>query len=387
MRNAAGIGIWWRRAALALVALFCAVGPLAAADLYRIQGVPVDASAESGVAARELAIAQGQREGLTRLMQRLTSPADHGRIPDTSAVPIERYVNSFEIAEEKVGPNQYLGVINVSYIASQVQGLLGSAGVPYVTRRSDPILVVPVKVAGGVADAWSEVSPWRDAWFAAAENAILAVVVLPLGDLADIAGAPVSALQAGDPAVLEALGVRYGATTVIVATATAADPSLVGPVRIELRRGDDWAQPIFTTTVDVAAATDPAAASDPAAALEPAVAQAILAIEDDWKLRTAAKAAKVSTVAATVPLADLAGWVHIRRDLTALPEVRWVTVDSFTQSRARVTIGHLGDIERLSGAVGRIGLSLAEETEGWLLRPADMLAVPPDPLPDASVTP
>jgi hypothetical protein len=79
--------------------------------------------------------------------------------------------------------------------------------------------------------------------------------------------------------------------------------------------------------------------------------------------------------------------VHIRRDLTALPEVRWVTVDSFTQSRARVTIGHLGDIERLSGAVGRIGLSLAEETEGWLLRPADMLAVPPDPLPDASVTP
>jgi hypothetical protein len=385
MRNAAGIGIWWRRVALALVALLCAVGPLAAADLYRIQGVPVDASAESGVAARELAIAQGQREGLTRLMQRLTSPADHGRLPDTSAVPIERFVNSFEIAEEKVGPNQYLGVINVSYIASQVQGLLGSAGVPYVTRRSDPILVVPVTVAGGVADAWSEVSPWRDAWFAAAEDAILAVVVLPLGDLADIAGAPVSALQAGDPAVLEALGVRYGATTVIVATATAADPSLVPPVRIELRRGDDWGQPIFTTTVEADAAPDPA--TNPTAALEPAVAQAILAIEDDWKLRTAAQAARVTTVAATVPLADLAGWVHIRRDLTALPEVRWVTVDSFTQSRARVTIGHLGDIERLSGAVGRIGLSLAEETEGWLLRPADMLAVPLDPLPDASVTP
>ena len=130
-----------------------------AADLYRIQGVPVDASAESGVAARELAIANGQREGLTRLMRRLTSPAAHDRLPDVSTVPIERYVNSFEIAEEKVGPNQYLGVINVSYIAAQVQGLLGSAGIPYVTRRSDPILVVPVTVAGGVAEALGRDEP------------------------------------------------------------------------------------------------------------------------------------------------------------------------------------------------------------------------------------
>ena len=159
-----------------------------AADLYRIQGVPVDASAESGVAARELAIANGQREGLTRLMRRLTSPAAHDRLPDVSTVPIERYVNSFEIAEEKVGPNQYLGVINVSYIAAQVQGLLGSAGIPYVTRRSDPILVVPVTVAGGVAEAWAETSPWRNAWFAAIEDATIVVVALPLGDLADIAG-------------------------------------------------------------------------------------------------------------------------------------------------------------------------------------------------------
>ena len=52
-----------------------------------------------------------------------------------------------------------------------------------------------------------------------------------------------------------------------------------------------------------------------------------------------------------------------------------------------VTIGHLGDLERLTAAVGRVGLALAEETDGWLLRPADVLAVPPVPSPDAAVTP
>ena len=33
-----------------------------AADMYRIQAMPVDPTAESGVAARELAIATGERE-------------------------------------------------------------------------------------------------------------------------------------------------------------------------------------------------------------------------------------------------------------------------------------------------------------------------------------
>ena len=54
---------------------------------------------------------------------------------------------------------------------------------------------------------------------------------------------------------------------------------------------------------------------------------------------------------------------------------------SFTQSRAQITIGHLGDLERLMTAVGEVGLSLTEETDGWQLRPADGLAVFPAPFP------
>ena len=381
MRNAAGIGIWWRRVALALVALFGAVGPLAAADLYRIQGVPVDASAESGVAARELAIAQGQREGLTRLMQRLTSPADHGRIPDTSAVPIERYVNSFEIAEERVGPNQYLGVINVSYVADATRGLLSSAGIPFVTRRSDPILVVPLSMVAGQPAAWDETSPWRAAWLENVDTATVINLALPLGDLADMAAASPAGLAAGDATMLETLATRYGALTSIVAIASASDASLAGAVAIELRRSDDWAVPIFRREVEIPAG------SDPVAALKPVVAEAIVAVEDDWKQRTAEQAAAVSTIAATVPLAGLAGWVQIKRELTALPEVRWVAVGSFTQTQARVTIGHLGDLERLKAAVGRAGLELIEETDGWQLRPAGALGEPSVFTPDTAVTP
>ena len=139
------------------------------------------------------------------------------------------------------------------------------------------------------------------------------VLALPLGDLADIAAAPPGALLAGDPAVLDALGTRYGPLTVIVAIARAADSTLSGPVKIELRRADDWANPSFRRTVEVEPDADPAVALEACGS-----ADAVLAIEDDWKRRTAAEAGRsVTTLSATVPLADLASWVQIRRDLTA----------------------------------------------------------------------
>ena len=381
MRNEAYLGPCWRRLLpLALLLLGLAV-PVRSAEIYRIDGLAVDATAESGVAARNLAIANGQREGLTQLMRRLTSPTAHGQLPDVATIPIERYVNSFEIAQEKVGPNRYVGVINVSYVASQVQALLSRAGIPYVTRRSDPILVVPVTDIAGTVAAWEETSPWRTAWEKGIEHARIVVLTLPLADLADIAAAPPAALLAGDRAALDALGARYGTTTVIVALARAADPNLGGRVEVDLRRADDWAVPVFQTTVE----TEPGA--DPAVALDGAVEQAVPAIEDDWKRRTAAEASQVTTLSASVPLADLAGWVQIKHDLDGLPEVRWIRVDSFTQTRAQITIGYLGDTERLVTSVAQVGLSLAEETDGWRLRPADGLAVFPESLPATSVTP
>ncbi|MGE3740052.1 MAG: DUF2066 domain-containing protein [Geminicoccaceae bacterium] len=375
----------WRgvgRAALACALLLLLwTLPLAhAADTYRIDGIPVDATGESGVAARAAAIAAGQREGLVRLMRRLTSPSDHGRLPDVAALPIESYVNSFEIAEERVGPTQYLGVINVSYVADAVRGLLSSAGIPFVTRRSDPILVVPLSVVAGQPVAWDEISPWRAAWLESFDAATVVTLALPLGDLADMAAATPAGLGTGDPAMLETLATRYGALSAIVAIASAPDPSFTGTVDVELRRSDDWPAPIFRRSVEVAEGTDPVAA------LKPVVAEAIVAIEDDWKQRTAEQAAAVSTLDATVPLAGLASWVQIKRELTALPEVRSVAVGSFTQSRARVTIGHLGDLERLKAAVGRVGLALVEEVDGWQLRPADVLGEPSVFPPDMDVT-
>jgi hypothetical protein len=370
MRNAATARVRaWRSAALLGLSLLWlgAALPARAADIYRILGIPVDATAESAVAAREIAVAEGEREGLARLMRRLTSPVDHASLPSVAGLPVERFVNSYEVAEEKVGPTRYVATLNVSYVAAEVQAFLRDAGIPFVTRRSDPILVVPVEETPEGPVAWVETSPWRTAWYEALDQATVAVLALPLADLADVAAAPAPALAAGDRAALDALIQRYGTERLVVAQARperAADTGQLVRVAVTARKADAWDPPLLEQVVEAAPGETEAQTLARAAGL------VVAAVEDDWKRGTLVRSSAVSSVVAAVPLADLAGWVQIRSQLAGLPEVRPLQVESLSRTGARVAIGHDGDLGQLVTALERVGLSLAEENDGWHLRPA-----------------
>ncbi|MFZ1429342.1 MAG: DUF2066 domain-containing protein [Geminicoccaceae bacterium] len=368
MRNEASARSWWLHAAAVALALLAMASTADAADMYRVQGVPVDATADSGVAAREVAITAGKRDGLRRLMQRLTAPSAHGRLPDVSTGAIEQYVNSFEIAQEKVGPNRYIGTLNVSYVATAVQALLEGAGIPYVIRRSDPILVVPVELIDDAPVAWVDASPWRAAWYDGIDQATVTVLALPLGDLADIAAASPEAIMSADRASLDALAGRYGTSTVVVATASLRYSDPAGPlsgIDVTVRREDAWNRPLLKTVIE------PAPGEPPEATMNRAVGAVIASIEDNWKAETIGQTEAMQVLPVVVPLAGLRAWVQISRDLGTLEEIRSVTLDMFSQSEARVQIGFVGDLEPLKAAVGRVGLALDQESDGWRLHPAD----------------
>lgn len=382
MRNEATAWAWsWRRCARVALAL-ALIGiawPSRAAEIYRIDGVPVDATAESAVAAREIAIADGTREGLARLMRRLTAPSDHARLPSVAGMPVERFVNSYEIAEERVAPTRYMATLNISYVAAEVQEFLYGTGIPFVTRRSDPILVVPVEQTPDGPSAWLETSVWRTAWYEALEQATVAVLVLPLADLADVAAAPPTALVAGDEAVLENLAQRYGAVEVVVAQAALERSPETGRFeRVTVTaRGSETPDRLLVQEVVPVTFQEPVATLEPAAieeqeaqTLQRAAGLVVAAIEDEWKRRTLVPQAAASRLVAAVPLADLAGWVQIRNELAGLPEVHSLEVESFSRERARLAIGFDGDLARLAMALERVGLSLVEENDGWHLRPA-----------------
>jgi hypothetical protein len=106
----------------------------------------------------------------------------------------------------------------------------------------------------------------------------------------------------------------------------------------------------------------------------------VAAIETELKRTRIVRDDEVGTLQAGVPLADLSAWVQIRQGLGAAPEVRSVRVDRFGRGGATVTIAYVGGLEGLVGALGRRGLSLAQENDGWQLRQAaDPGAFPPPP--------
>lgn len=373
--------------AFALLACLAAgPGKAAPSDPYRVEGVPVDASAESAVAARDMALDAGQREALRLLLRRLTLPEDEERLPPVDDLPIERLVRSFEIASEKVAPTRYVASLNVTFDEDRVRDLLRDAGVPFLERGPEPVLVLPALAteAGGL-DLWGEANPWRAAWNEGAQSPVTELR-LPLGDAGDVSGVPPGAvLDGGDEGAeaLRALAGRYGASSAAVALArpVAGGDGGLRAIELEVWPSDAPGEPYLREEVVALPGEDEAALWSRAAA------RAAEAVGEGAKARLIAPERDLGTLQAAVPLADLRTWVQIRRTLEAAPEVRAVRIDRLSRSEAVITMTYAGDLDRLVGAMRRAGLALAEENGQWLLRRADDLGAYRAPLSASPATP
>ena len=99
-----------RRGSVRLVMLaaglaFAVISTAAAAQtadegVFVVQGVVVDRTADTATAARELALAEGQRRAYGRLMARLV-PAGALGVPELDGAGIGALIRDFDVAEEK----------------------------------------------------------------------------------------------------------------------------------------------------------------------------------------------------------------------------------------------------------------------------------------------
>lgn len=339
----------------------------AARDLYRVAGIPVDATADDAVAARAIALERGEREGLALLLRRLTLAESAGALPDVGRLDIQRFVRSFEITAEQVAPTRYVASLNVTYDPGAVESLLAAEGIPAVTRPPPPVLLVPALGRDGGVDLWGEDNPWRAAWDTPAVENTLVEIVLPLGDLADVSTLRPGDLAAGDAAAADGLAARYGTEDVVVATLDGLPPGADPPppeLRLDVRRlSGDRAQLLAEALPVPAGAT----AAD---ALTTAVTRVTRAVDEDWKRRNLVPAGRTASLIVEVPLADLAGWIQIRHDLEGLPVVRRVRVEALERTMATVIIEYVGELWQLESALGGLGLILSQESDSWRLLPA-----------------
>ncbi len=353
-----------RRFVPVLLALGLAVGARAQ-DWWTETGISVDVTAENAVAARQKGIEAGQREALRRLLVRLVPPEERARLPAVQSLPIARYVRSYEIAEEKVAPDRWLATLNVTFDPDEVGALLSGRGVAMLQPTVAPVLLlVPAERRAGELLLWAREEPWWQALerVAAGERALR--LVLPLADLTDLATLPPAAVEAGDRTPLDRLAARYGAADAVVVlleagvppgSGAASTPSVRFLAGNGVLRGDP--PPLEA----------PATGGDPVEATARAAAARLV---ETWRRGGLVRSDRLADLSLVVPLADLAGWVQIRRELETLPEIREVRIVSLERRRAELVLRHLGDLDRLREGLARRGLVLAEEGGRWQLRAA-----------------
>lgn len=336
--------------------------PLSAqeAATYTVTDIAVDATAGDAVAARTSALAQGQREGLARLLRRLTPSEEHDRLPSLAGVPIEPYVQNFSIEEEELSGTRYLASLTVTYDPTAVKDLLRDQGLSFTETASAPVLVLPLYVAGeGTPRLWPEDNPWWEAWAETLDPNGLLRLTLPLGDLEDITQLAPEQVTGGDRDAMLALAARYGADDVLIARATpVADGAAVrldaerlgqtdrsgAPFTLEARQGQGERQ-----------------------LLEVAARRLQQSLAERWKQGNLLSFDQSGRMLVDVPIRDLADWVWTSGTLEAMPEVDRVEVVQFSREAVRAQIGYMGDEFRLEEALYRQGLMLSREGETWQL--------------------
>lgn len=357
---------------LAAVFLFALAGLArgaepATVDMFTVRGVAVDVTAETAAAARDRALAAGRRTALDRLFARLTPREERARLPQPEGGRLDDLIASFEVANEKTSAVRYLAELTVHFDRQAVRDLLRGAGVPFAETRSRPSLVLPVFRVAGAASLWDEPNPWRQAWAGQGDPDSLAPLILPIGDLTDIATLGAEQALAANAERLDAIARRYGAANVLLAVAELrTDPDRGLPV-IDLRArwfGDTAPERIL---IDAVAGES---REDISAALAAAAAKVADWVVEGWKRDNILRFDREGEMVLSVPLAGLDDWLYIRARLAEVAVIRRGALLELSRAEARLALRYFGDEEQLRVALAQRDLHLSRGPTHWLLRRA-----------------
>ncbi|MBM3601945.1 MAG: DUF2066 domain-containing protein [Alphaproteobacteria bacterium] len=334
-------------------------------SLFTVRDIAVDETAQSASQARERALYVGQRAAFTRLINRLTVPADRTRLGQIDDTTIQRLVRDIEISAERTSAVRYLAKLSVRFNPAGVRQRLAAAGVSMVETPSPAVVVLPIYGAADQAVLWQDPNPWRDAWNAAPPASGLVPLILPVGDVADMGDISAEQAIGGDAERLRALAQRYGAGDVVVVRAELARGGQDDGERrlnVMVTRPDAPDTPVFAEHFTVADEAE----------LPAAMAQAIerieAALDDKWKQEFLVNLGESQRMIVAVPIESLADWLEVRRRLSGISALRRSTLITLSQNEAVLDLGFVGNAQQLRTALAQRQLQLGGSQDAWELR-------------------
>ncbi len=357
-----------QRGAMLLLGALCALSAPAAAqsrfDVFTIAPVRVDVTAASASAARDQALIEGERRALQMLIERLTLAAGRSRLPQPNSAQLSDLVQGFEVANERRSGVRYIADYTFHFRPDSVRQLLGQAGIAFAETPSKPLVVLAVLLDGDRAALWDDPNPWRDAWARAKLPPGLVPLVIPLGEIADVAAIDTDAALHGDDARLRSLSQRYDGDDVLVTAATVSQSATrsLDVVTSRYTPGNPASRQTWSNSV-----TANPTESD-TAMMTRALADTMARVEEAWKVANILDLRQSGTLTVRVAAGSLRDWIVVRDRLTGIPAVRSSQLMSIDRGGARVEIRYVGDPAQLRLALAQRDLELSGNDPDWVLR-------------------
>jgi hypothetical protein len=351
----------WPAFLLLLLALLGAQPALADVFTVRVRAEAEGANADE---AKAKAVQAAQVEAWQRLLRRIVVDEDLAGAPPMTVAEIQPLLASMEVVNETLKKKKYSGELAFKFNPDTVRSYLSGRGLRFTETPARPVVVLPVLGEGEAAVLWQDPNPWRLAWANHWGSDGLVPLVVPLGELEDVAAADAPEALAGDAKALASLAGRYGTGDSLVAQALVTGDPAKGGAALTVKAtgyGAVASQP-FSLTFQQAAKE--AEGAFYARAVEAVAAR----LESDWKRANAFYYGTQSSLPVTVVIGALQDWLLARQVLEGSPLVVNLQVLSLSRSAASIVVNHRGTVEQLALWLAQQDLVLRQGVGGWELR-------------------
>ena len=351
-------------------------------SVYTVGNYPVDAHAADAVAAKKTAIADGQRAALRSLLKRLVPVTAYPRLRKLKITKPDALIDGISVRSERNSPTEYIASLDFSFRADAVRALLDLENLPYVDTQAPQLTLVPVwqsatqPLPGLQADAWT--NAWSGVDIAHALTPIKLETLKP-----GVHPDTLAALAKGDTTMLRTFATEYSsAERLVVAILTPLPKERKLQVTLVGRDAVGSIAWIKGYRFD---------AEDPGYAVELAAVVSLGVLEGRWKASGARvqgptrspgadgppltiSAATTGSSAATgddlklsVEYRNIGEWANISQRLSQVPGVENIDVAGMSGRSARITLRYAEGVERLAAVAPQHGLSLRQNSGGWVL--------------------
>lgn len=384
-----------------LMAIHSALVPARAQEdtTYTVEGVEVDVTAKNAVEARTKAVDEAQVKAYQKWLEINLGAEEAAKQPAPDPVRVGAMVQDFEVTKEQLSATRYKGVFTVRFRPSALRHMVPASTMAETpgddnaysaqpdsayqnnttvnTSRPAATLVLPYYQINGRNILWEGDNPLRAAWSRTPLPAD-GGIVLPIGDLADVAAVQEDQPLVVDPAALSKLLTRYQTGQAVIMIAT---PNAMKGVDVNLYSVQPGEKPHFIRMIQAM----PEGSPDPAMIYARAVEISKPIIASSSRPSTVypvppASPPQPSSTPASAPAAmpvpsgpaqsytgriyfnSVQEWVKMKNTLDRLPGMHAVMIKTLSPRMAEVNMSFAGDPQLLSVAMGQAGMSVKPTT-------------------------